>query len=122
MAGSVAGSPSSPAPHATSAVSSRSAAKHGFCPSCLGRRMAQTACNLLDHVLPDVPLRQWVLTLPHELRRRIACDRRLLANVGRIFVSWVLGFYRRRLGGDEAKGSGKSGVGRRGAAKFFRPH
>src|SRR5688572_30786680 len=23
----------------------------GFCPSCLGRRMAQTACNLLDDVL-----------------------------------------------------------------------
>jgi hypothetical protein len=68
----------------------------GFCPSCLGRRMAQTACNLLDHVLPHVPLRQWVLTLPHELRRRIAYDRELLANVGRIFVSSVLGFYRRR--------------------------
>jgi hypothetical protein len=82
----------------------------GFCPSCLGRRMAQTACNLLDHVLPHVPLRQWVLTLPHELRRRIAYDRELLANVGRIFVSSVLGFYRRRLAGAEAKGSGKSGA------------
>ncbi len=25
----------------------------GFCPSCLGRRMAQTAANLVDHVLPE---------------------------------------------------------------------
>src|SRR5258708_2283051 len=69
--------------------------------SCSGRRMAQAACNLLAHVLPHVPLRQWVLTLPHELRRRIAYDRELLANVGRIFVSSVLGFYRRRLRGDD---------------------
>src|SRR5262249_58194967 len=83
----------------------------GFCPSCLGRRMAQTACNLLDHVLPHVPLRQWVLTLPHELRRPLAYDRELLAKVGRIFVSSVLGFYRRRLGGDEAKGRGMGGAG-----------
>src|SRR5262249_54329324 len=82
----------------------------GFCPSCLGRRMAQTACNLLDHVLPHVPLRQWVLTLPHELRRPLAYDRELLAKVGRIFVSSVLGFYRRRLGGDEAKGHGMGGA------------
>jgi hypothetical protein len=35
----------------------------GFCPSCLGRRMCQTATNLIEHVLPPVPLRQWVLTL-----------------------------------------------------------
>ena len=35
-----------------------------FCPSCMGRRMAQTAFNLTDHVLPLVPLRQFVLTVP----------------------------------------------------------
>ena len=34
----------------------------GFCPSCAGRRMCQTALNLRDHVLPpEVPLRQWVV-------------------------------------------------------------
>src|SRR5688572_21853890 len=71
--------------------------------------MAQTACNLLDDVLPRVPLRQWVLTLPHELRQRIAYDRELLASMGRIFVSSVLGFYRRRLRDDGKKG-GKSGT------------
>ena len=36
----------------------------------MGRRMAQTAANLLDHVLPSTPLRQFVLTMPFELRRR----------------------------------------------------
>lgn len=43
-----------------------SCGSRGFCPSCLGRRMAETAANLVEHVLPAVPLRQWVLTLPFE--------------------------------------------------------
>jgi Transposase zinc-binding domain/Putative transposase len=69
----------------------------GFCPSCSGRRMAQSAANLVDHVLPeDVPLRQFVLTLPFELRARIAYDRELMGGVGRIFVGTVLGFYARK--------------------------
>ena len=44
----------------------------GICPSCLGRKMCQTALNLTEHVLPPVPLRQWVFTLPHPLRARLA--------------------------------------------------
>ena len=45
----------------------------GFCPSCLGRRMASTAANLVEHVLPTAaPLRQWVLTVPHPWRKRLA--------------------------------------------------
>jgi hypothetical protein len=69
----------------------------GFCPSCLGRRMAQTAANLVDHVLPEgVPLRQYVLTLPFELRARIAYDRELMGGIGRVFLDTVLGFYARK--------------------------
>jgi len=40
----------------------------GICPSCGGRRMADTAAHLVDHVIPDVPVRQWVLSPPHALR------------------------------------------------------
>jgi hypothetical protein len=40
----------------------------GVCPSCGGRRMANSAAHLVDRVLPDVPVRQWVLSLPFELR------------------------------------------------------
>ncbi|MCK6570649.1 hypothetical protein L6V77_05980 [Myxococcota bacterium] len=40
----------------------------GFCPSCLCRRMCDTAAHLVDCVLPDVPVRQWVLSLPPRLR------------------------------------------------------
>ena len=53
----------------------------GICPSCLGRKMCQTALNLTEHVLPPVPLRQWVFTLPHPLRARLAYDAPLLGAV-----------------------------------------
>ncbi len=41
----------------------------GLCPSCTGRRMANGAAHLVDRVLPDVPVRQWVLSLPWDVRR-----------------------------------------------------
>ena len=44
----------------------------GFCPSCGGRRMAERAAHLVDHVFPPVPVRQWVLSLPHRLRYVLA--------------------------------------------------
>jgi hypothetical protein len=31
----------------------------GFCPSCGGRRMTESAARLVDEVLPRVPVRQW---------------------------------------------------------------
>jgi hypothetical protein len=46
----------------------------GFCPSCLGRRMCATAANLVERVLPEVDLRQWVLTFPFAWRRRLGQD------------------------------------------------
>jgi hypothetical protein len=78
-------------------------------PSCMGRRMAQTGANLLDHVLPPTPMRQFVLTLPFELRRRLAYDGKVLSAVGRIFVDSVLGFYRRRMRTEGVTG-GQSGA------------
>ncbi len=69
-----------------------------FCPACLGRRMVATAANLVEHVIPrGAPLRQWVLTLPFELRARLAYDGELLGAVCRTFVDSVLAWYRRKL-------------------------
>ncbi|MDH4312597.1 MAG: transposase zinc-binding domain-containing protein, partial [Gammaproteobacteria bacterium] len=48
--------------------------KRGFCPSCGGRRMVETAALVADEVLPERPLRQWVLSLPHALRFLLASD------------------------------------------------
>jgi hypothetical protein len=82
----------------------------GFCPSCLGRRMAQSAANLLDYILPQhVPLRQWVLTLPFELRARLAYDRELLGGVGRVFIDTLLRWYTRTLCAHGVRG-GQSGA------------
>src|SRR6266545_1116019 len=36
-----------------------------WCPSCGGRRMTERAARLVDAVLPWVPVRQWVLTVPY---------------------------------------------------------
>ena len=81
-----------------------------WCPACGGRRMAQTAANLVDHVLPPaVPLRQFVVTFPFELRPRLAYDGKLLSAVGRVVDDSVLGFYRRRMR-DQHGIVGKSGA------------
>jgi len=42
-----------------------------LCASCWWPRMADRAAHLVDHVFPPVPVRQWVLTLPHRLRYRL---------------------------------------------------
>jgi len=70
----------------------------GFCASCCGRRMADTAAHLVDRVFPAVPVRQWVLSLPFALRYRLAYDAPLVSDVLRIFVQVVFGSFRRRAG------------------------
>ena len=61
----------------------------GFCPSCGGRRMADTAAYLVDTVLVDVPVRQWVLTLPTWLRRAVARDAPLCSQILKIFTRLI---------------------------------
>ncbi len=75
---------------------------HGrsICPSCCGRRMANVAAHLVDRVLPDVPVRQYVLTLPYELRRLAAFKADVLTAFARIFVEAVFARYRSRAGSD----------------------
>jgi hypothetical protein len=55
--------------------------KRGFCPSCGARRMAETAALLADEVLPERPLRQWVLSLPMALRFLLATRPAVLSRV-----------------------------------------
>jgi hypothetical protein len=73
--------------------------KHrGFCPSCGGRRMAETAAHLVDHVFPEVPVRQWVLSVPFHLRYRLAYDSSLVGAVAQIFVRAIFSSILRRAG------------------------
>jgi len=39
----------------------------GVCPSCMARRMAETAAHLVDHVFPSLPVRQWMISFPKRL-------------------------------------------------------
>ena len=65
----------------------------GICPSCGGRRMADTAARWVDRVLPGVPWRQWVLTVPFELRLWMAWNPALMTDVLSVFQRAI----RRRL-------------------------
>jgi hypothetical protein len=60
--------------------------RRGFCPSCLGRRMNDLACHLVQRVIPQVPTRQWVCSLPFRLRYLCGYDRELCAEVLGAFV------------------------------------
>ncbi len=82
------------------------------CPSCTGRRMANTASAVVDRVLPDVPVRQYVLTLPYELRKLVAFKADVLTAIGRIAVEAIFATYRAR-----AKRHGVQ-AGRCGAINF----
>jgi len=52
--------------------------------------MTEPAAHLVDAVLPWVPVRQWVLTMPYRLRYQMAWSRGLSRA--------VLGVYTRALG------------------------
>jgi len=70
--------------------------RRGFCPSCIGRRMCDFSARLVDRVIPRVPVRQWVLTVPHGLRAKLAYDPTLTTVVLRHFIAAVSLWLRRR--------------------------
>ncbi len=63
--------------------------RRGFCPSCAGRRMAQTAAHLVECVIPWVPTRQWVVSVPIPLRYWTAPSRELTAQVHTIIRTTI---------------------------------
>ena len=60
--------------------------RRGFCPSCLGRRMADMAVHLEQEVFPEAPVRQWVCSMPWGIRAVIGYDRKLCADVVSAFM------------------------------------
>ena len=58
----------------------------GVCPSCNTRRMAELAAHVTDHVLPHLPVRQWVLSVPKRLRPFLHHNPEIAGAVLRIFV------------------------------------
>ncbi len=72
--------------------------RRGVCPSCNARRMCGTAAHLTMHVIPDVPVRQWVLSVPFELRLLLTREPRALTAVGRLFVQEIFRWQRESAG------------------------
>jgi hypothetical protein len=54
--------------------------RRGFYASCDARRMVESAAHLVDHVIPGVPVRQWVLSFPIALRILFVPHAELLAS------------------------------------------
>src|SRR5262245_22325652 len=67
--------------------------RRGFCPSCAARRMAQTAAHLVECVIPWVPTRQWVVSVPVPLRYWMAASQDLTAQVHTIIRTTIGQYY-----------------------------
>jgi len=65
----------------------------GFCPACMGRRMNETAVFLVDHVLPMLPIRQWVLSFPFPIRYILAKNPKHITKCLQIYLRVIDGFY-----------------------------
>jgi len=70
--------------------------KRGFCSSCISRNQAETAANLNDLVLPEIPYRQWVMSFPISLRFLMARRPEVLSQILKIHISEISRFIRRK--------------------------
>jgi hypothetical protein len=68
--------------------------KTRVCPSCGARRMEDLADHLVRCVFPTVPVRQWVLSLPHRVRVQAARDHGLASRLLGLLAGAVLGWLR----------------------------
>ena len=94
----------------------------GFCPSCGGRRMAERAAWWVDRVIPHVPTRQWVLTVPWGRRWLLARDPELARGVLRVALDVVERWYRKQAGAKEGKGGSVTVIQRFGSALNLNLH
>ena len=76
--------------------------RRGFCPSCGARRMVETAALLVDNVLPQQPVRQWVLSMPFALRYLLATRPKVITQVLCIVYRAILGHLIRQTGLERA--------------------
>ena len=81
----------------------------GICPSCGARRVCNEAVQLVDRVLPNVPIRQWVLSLPWELRGLVAAKRGVLGAMDRIFAEEIARMTK-RLANVDGAATGSVGI------------
>lgn len=97
----------------------------GFCPSCGGRRMNQLAANLVDRVLPAVPIRHWVLSFPMNVRFLLAWRPALRNEVMAAVIDVITGWYEScaaRRGHPKGQGGAVAVWQMAGSAMNLNPH
>jgi len=68
----------------------------GFCPSCGGRRMNVFAINLDERVIPFVPVRQYVVSVPIPLRNWMVVNHELTLQINQIIIRAIRAVLRRK--------------------------
>ena len=86
--------------------------------------MSQTAAHLVDHVIPHVPVRQWVLSLPIPLRLLLAAQPELVTPVLQVVQRVVTGHLLNGVGlkGEEGHGGAVTLIQRFGSAANLNIH
>ena len=79
--------------------------RRGFCPSCGARRMIESAAHLVDHVLPEQPVRQRVLMFPYPLRFLFAAQPHALSQVLGVIYHAISTYLIQRTGFTVASGA-----------------
>lgn len=77
--------------------------RRGFCPSCGGRRMAESAIHLVDEVLPIKPVRQWVMSFPIQIRLLLAVRPKIMADIHKITIREISKHLAKKAGLKRAK-------------------
>ncbi len=99
--------------------------KGRICPNCGARRMADSAAHLVDHVFPEKPVRQWVLSVPFQLRYLFATQPQVLSKVLTI-VNRVISRFLIKRAGLSVKSGAQTGavtlIQRFGSALNANPH
>jgi Putative transposase/Transposase zinc-binding domain len=98
--------------------------RRGFCPSCGAKRMSETAAYLVDHVIPTVPVRQWVLSLPIALRVLLAAQPNLVTTVLQVVQRKILRhlLQQANLSPNQAQGGSVTLIQRFGSAANLNIH
>lgn len=72
--------------------------RRGFCPGCGAKRMVESSALLVDGILPDTRIRQWVLSLPYELRFLLAHNPEILSDVLKVIHRAISSFLIKKAG------------------------
>ena len=98
----------------------------GFCPSCSARRMNESAIKLTGELIPQVPVRQWVLSFPFFIRYLMAYDPKVVTAILRIHTRTISNWYKSKHKGKYEKKSLHAGsvtaIQRFGGALNINPH